>query len=134
MEHVVVERLPTRSDPRGYVATNLGKHSLFYVLAGEERYYGADYDTSIVNSHHHGETQEYMLVGTPMACDLFVNLPKMKTHKKTGIMCCLKNLVGVNGDKNWLLHHTEGARIGAGTSFLTERLPVSWRPDSRKSE
>ena len=61
-----------------------------------------------VNEHHRGDVHEYLLAGTPMACDLFINLPKLKTHKKTGITCCLKNLVGINGDKNWLPHHTEG--------------------------
>jgi hypothetical protein len=52
-----------------------------------------------------------------MACDLFINMPKMKTHKKTGITCCLKNLVGINGDKNWLPHYTEGDPVSHGDEF-----------------
>src|SRR5262249_10462304 len=41
-------------------------------------------------------------------CDVVISLPKLKTHKKAGITVSLKNLVGINGGKNWLPHHTEG--------------------------
>lgn len=108
-DQVVTERLRNQEDPRGYVAFNLGKSSLFYGHLGEGRYYGADYDEGVVNAHHKGDIQEYLLAGTPVKAHLFINLPKLKTHKKTGITCCLKNLVGINGDKNWLPHHVEGA-------------------------
>ena len=116
-EEVVVERRPNPDDPRGYARLNLGRESLFYGHRGEGRYYGADYDSRVVNEHHRGETQEYLLAGTPLRCDLFINLPKLKTHKKTGITCCLKNLVGINGDKNWLPHHTEGSPENGGDEF-----------------
>ncbi len=116
-EQVVVERKPNPEDPRGYVRLNLGSDSLFHGHRGEGRYYGADYDANVVNEHHRADVQEYLLAGSPMACDLFVNVPKLKTHKKTGITCCLKNLVGINGDKNWLPHHTESAPAYGGDEF-----------------
>jgi uncharacterized protein (DUF362 family) len=116
-EQVVVERRPNPEDPRGYVRLNLGRDSLFHGHRGEGRYYGADYDARVVNQHHRGDVHEYLLAGSPMACDLFVNLPKLKTHKKTGLTCCLKNLVGINGDKNWLPHHTEQAPAQGGDEF-----------------
>jgi uncharacterized protein (DUF362 family) len=116
-EEVVVERLSNPHDPRGYSRFDLGKASLFYEHRGEGSYYGADYDTNFVNERHRGERHEYLLAGTPIAADLFVNLPKLKTHKKTGITCCLKNLVGINGDKNWLPHHTEGVPRVGGDEF-----------------
>ncbi len=116
-EEVVIERRPNPEDPRGYVQVNLDEDSLFHRHAGEGRFYGADYDSAVVNSHHHGRIQEYLIAGTPIACDLFINVPKMKTHKKTGITCCLKNLVGINGDKNWLPHHTAGSPESHGDEF-----------------
>jgi uncharacterized protein (DUF362 family) len=116
-EEVIVSRVPNEPDPRGYVALNLGKRSLFYNHPGEGKYYGADYDVSAVRSHHQGEIQEYLLAGTPIACDLFINVAKLKTHKKTGITCCLKNLVGINGDKNWLPHHTQGSPRQGGDEY-----------------
>jgi hypothetical protein len=52
-----------------------------------------------------------------MTADVLVNLPKMKTHKKAGITCSLKNLVGINTYKNWLPHHTEGTPDQGGDQF-----------------
>jgi uncharacterized protein (DUF362 family) len=114
---VVVQRLHNGEDPRGYVALNLGVDSMLFGHKGEGKYYGADYDTLIVNAHHSGDKHEYLLAGTPIRADLFVNIPKMKTHKKTGITCSLKNLVGINGDKNWLPHHTQGSPSEGGDEF-----------------
>lgn len=121
-EEVVVERKPNKDDCRGYVCLDLKKDSLLHGYVGEGKYYGADYDSRVVNDHHHGETQEYLISGTAMACDVFINLAKMKTHKKTGITCCLKNLVGINGDKNWLPHHTEGSPATGGDEFPRQSL------------
>jgi uncharacterized protein (DUF362 family) len=119
-EGVVVERRPNPPDPRGYVALDLGRDGMLFGHLGEGRYYGADYDTSVVNIHHAGSVQEYLLSGTAINADLFINLPKLKTHKKTGVTCCLKNLVGINGDKNWLPHHTEGSPSEGGDEFPDE--------------
>lgn len=135
-EEVIVERRRNISDPRSYVRLNLGTDSLFYGFEGEGRYYGADYDSEVVNLHHHGGTQEYLLAGTPMHCDLFVNLPKLKTHRKTGITCSLKNLVGINGDKNWLPHHTCGSPMDGGDEYaqcsLKNRMESALKEAGRK--
>ena len=37
-------------------------------------------------------------------------------------MRCLKNLVGINGDKNWLPHHTEGSPADGGDEYPDARL------------
>ncbi|MBI5373888.1 MAG: DUF362 domain-containing protein [Candidatus Schekmanbacteria bacterium] len=114
---VITERRKLPGDPKGTIAFNLGKDSFFYKFKGEGRYYGADYDTSVVNRHHRREVQEYLISATPVLADVFINLPKMKTHKKTGVTLNLKNLVGINADKNWLPHHTEGHPENGGDQF-----------------
>jgi uncharacterized protein (DUF362 family) len=119
-ENVVVERRPNVPDARGYTRLDLGPESLLFGHRGEGRFYGADYDIGTVNKHHCGRIHEYLLSGTAMSCDVFINLPKLKTHKKTGITCALKNLVGINGDKNWLPHHTEGSPRDGGDEFPSE--------------
>jgi uncharacterized protein (DUF362 family) len=116
-DEVVTQRVQNVHDPRGYARYNLATDSLFYNHPGEGRYYGADYDSSVVRQHHQGTIQEYLIAGTPICADLFVNIAKLKTHKKTGITCCLKNLVGINGDKNWLPHHSEGSPSTGGDEF-----------------
>jgi hypothetical protein len=49
--------------------------------------------------------------------DVFICLPKLKTHKKTGVTLSLKNLVGINADKNWLPHHTFGSPNDGGDEY-----------------
>lgn len=111
---VIVDRRTLPGDPAGYVAFDLGQRSEFVGHGGAGRYYGADYDEVAVNDHHRDGRHEYLLSGTAIDADVVFSLPKMKTHKKAGVTVSLKNLVGINGDKNWLPHHTEGAAANGG--------------------
>ena len=114
---VVVNRQKLAGDPAGYVAVNLGADSAFHGIQPAHGFYGADYDTAATNSHHHGDRHEYLLSRTVMDADVVINVPKLKTHKKTGITCALKNLVGINGDKNWLPHYVMGDPAHGGDQF-----------------
>lgn len=114
---VITQRKTLKGDPEGYVLFNLGENSEFYRSPQEERFYGADYDKTQVNKHHCGEKHEYLISATAINADVVISLPKLKTHKKAGITVSLKNLVGINGDKNYLPHHTEGAPENGGDEF-----------------
>jgi uncharacterized protein (DUF362 family) len=122
-DDVVVRRHRLRGDPRGEVVVDLGKSSLFYGFAGEGRYYGADYDTEEVNSHHRGEVQEYKLSGTAMSADVVIDVPKLKTHQKVGVTLAVKGIVGLNCGRNWLPHRTQGTPEQGGDQFADSR----WR-------
>jgi len=114
---IITQRNKRQGDPNGSIVFNLGRDSLFFGFKGEGRYYGADYDSTVVNQHHQGETQEYLLCATPILADVFINLPKMKTHKKSGVTLNLKNVVGINAEKNWLPHHSDGSPSIGGDQF-----------------
>lgn len=105
---VVVHRRKLPRDPYGAVAFDLGDSSAFQSHRGAGHYYGADYDSGETNFRHQDGRHQYLIAQVAVDCDVFINLPKLKTHKKAGITVALKNLVGVNADKNWLPHHTEG--------------------------
>lgn len=111
---VIVNRRRLDGDPNGYVAFDLGPCSEFIGHDGVGRYYGADYDDGEVNYHHSEGRHEYLIAGTTIKADVVFSLPKLKTHKKAGITVSLKNLVGINGNKNWLPHHTEGSPLRGG--------------------
>lgn len=111
---VVVERRKLPPNPYGSIAFDLGGASEFADHPGAGHYYGADYDASVVNRHHSDGRHEYLIAGCAIKCDVVFSLPKWKTHKKAGITASLKNLVGVNADKNWLPHHTEGVPAHGG--------------------
>jgi uncharacterized protein (DUF362 family) len=103
---VVLERRKLPEDPRGYTKVDLGSSSCFHGV--QRRFYGADYDTKTTAIHHSNGVHEYLLSRSAMDADLFINLPKLKTHKKVGVTLSLKNLVGINGDKNFLPHFSIG--------------------------
>ncbi len=115
--NVIVARKKLQGDPNGYIAFDLADQSEFRTHKGSGRYYGADYDEQEVNYHHSNGRNEYLICGTAIKSDVVINLPKLKTHKKAGITVSLKNLVGINGNKNWLPHHTEGNPCNCGDEY-----------------
>jgi len=105
-------------DPRGYRVVNLAQDSEFARIPwAYGRLRGADYDMDATTLHHNERVNEYLISGSVMDADLIINLPKFKTHKKAGVTMSLKNLVGINGDKNWLPHHREGVPVEGGDQY-----------------
>lgn len=111
---VIVSRRRLPDNEYCNVAFDLGGSSEFEGHDGAGHYYGADYDDNKVNYHHSEGRHEYLIAGCAIECDVIFSLPKLKTHKKAGITVSLKNLVGINADKNWLPHHTEGHPLNGG--------------------
>ncbi|MBU0717604.1 MAG: DUF362 domain-containing protein [Planctomycetes bacterium] len=115
---VIVGHTPLVGDPSGYVQVNLGQHSAFAEVKHLcDRLYGAEYDTRELRRHHHDDVHEYLIARTVLDADVVIGIPKLKTHKKTGLTVNLKNLVGINGNKNWLPHHREGTPNQGGDQF-----------------
>ncbi len=71
----------------------------------------------MAQSHRTG-VHKYCITKELFEADVVISMPKVKTHQKNGITCALKNLVGLNGDKDYLPHH----RIG-GTGFGGDCYP-----------
>jgi uncharacterized protein (DUF362 family) len=118
---VIVGHEPLPGDPAGYVKVNLGGLSMFTEVEHlGHLLYGSEYDTSEIRRHHTGGVHEYLISKTILEADCVINLPKLKTHKKTGITVCMKNLVGINGNKNWLPHHREGTPAQGGDQFADD--------------
>lgn len=100
-------------DPLGSVVINLGKQSEFYGLPSDN-YYGADYNRRETIKHHQGEVHEYSISKTALSADVFISVPKMKVHKKVGVTLNLKGLVGINTNKNYLIHYRLGTPSQGG--------------------
>lgn len=120
---VIEERRSLPGDPLGYRAVDLGDRSFFSDSGLDpNRFRGADYDPGPTATHHSGGRNAYLLSETVLSADLVINLPKLKTHKKTGVTLAIKNLVGINGDKNWLPHHSLGSVDEGGDEFPESNL------------
>lgn len=58
--------------------------------------------------HHHGK-HEFCVPNTILGCDFLINVPKLKSHVKTGVTLSLKNLMGITHYRGWMPHHRSGA-------------------------
>ena len=136
VDGVTVSKTVLPGDPLGSTHVRLNSDSEFVNFGGLSQLYGASYNMQETRDHHTGETHEYMLCRTPMDADVLINIPKLKCHKKVGLTCALKNLVGINANKNWLPHHTEGTPDKGGDQFpaatMKAKLEHSWMGKIKK--
>lgn len=119
----IVGESALEGDSSGYRAVNLGKKSLLAPLSGHcDRFRVTNYDCSEMRRHHNETTNEYLIPQTVLDADVVINLPKLKTHRKVGLTGALKNLVGINGHKDWLPHHRCGSIKECGDEYLDPSL------------
>lgn len=96
-------------DPLGYAEIVLNEASLLESISHRAcSFRVADYDPNDTVSVHRQGYHHYLVSRSILDAELLINLPKMKTHQKSGITGALKNLVGINGSKAYLVHHQLG--------------------------
>ncbi len=121
--HVIVSRVRNDGDPRGYRRVELGEASRFRGL--DDRcplFRVTQYDPEAMRASHHRSSHAYLLPATVLQADVVLNLPKLKTHRKVGVTAAMKNLVGINGSKDWLPHHAFGSTAEGGDEYLVPSL------------
>lgn len=102
-----------------YLIFDLGENSYLEPISTNENIFRVtSYDPDRLAESHRKGVHKYCITKELFETDVVISLPKVKTHQKTGITCALKNLVGVNGDKDFLPHH----RLG-GTGFGGDCYP-----------
>jgi uncharacterized protein (DUF362 family) len=130
---IIVERRPLAGDPMGSLTFDLGHASAF---SRKELpplgYCGADYKSDETKIAHSGGQNLYRVSRSAIESDVFINMPKLKTHRKAGITASMKNLVGINTYKNFLPHYADGTPEQGGDAFprhssmaIAERAIVS---------
>lgn len=121
--HRIIQGNALRGDPKGYVAVDLGKWSLLAPLGSQSKKFRVtNYDCKEMSEHHNGTTNEYLIPRTVLDADVVINLPKLKTHRKVGLSAALKNIVGINGHKDWLPHHRCGSVEEGGDEYLNPSI------------
>jgi len=102
----VGEELHPESD---YRLVDLGTDSLLEAISRDwKKFRVTVYDPRKMWKHHRPGKHRFLIAQEILGADLVVNMPKLKVHKKAGITCCLKNLIGINGNKEYLPHHRRG--------------------------
>jgi uncharacterized protein (DUF362 family) len=114
---LVRRRLP--GDPLGYREVDLGEASRFADSDAPPgprlRFHRSHYETPVV--HHTGGRHAYAAPGTVLDADVVINLPKLKTHKKTAVTLSLKSVIGLTNEKYWLPHFTAGDPSVGGDEY-----------------
>jgi len=112
-------RVVKKRDPEGYGKIDLGSKSMFCSLSESDvsRFYGADYDRQITVKNHLEGRHIYKVSGTILKADVIISIPKLKTHKKVGTTLNMKNMVGTQGDKNFIPHYKIGNPLEGGDEY-----------------
>jgi uncharacterized protein (DUF362 family) len=114
-------------DPRGYREVCLGNRSHLEAISNQAHLFAVnDYSASVTSSNHRQGDHRYLVSQSVLDADLFINLPKWKSHAKAGITCALKNLVGINGDKAYLPHFRRGAPKWGGDEYRDRGRWLYW--------
>ncbi|MDP2873537.1 MAG: DUF362 domain-containing protein [Bacillota bacterium] len=114
-------------DPTGYCALDLGnssEHAPRDGLAGLLRVTDhtfsqgmKDRQTRETGRHHSPGRHEYLLPLMVLGADVFINVPKFKTHVKAGVTLALKNLIGTNARKALIPHRKAGPTDQGGDEW-----------------
>lgn len=105
-----------QGDPLGETIVNLGRDSLLYGM-NPKRFRGVFNEREETVKAHTGDTHLYSFSNSIYTSDLFISIPKLKTHHKVGTTLNLKGLVGTMGTKNYLVHWREGFPAVGGDAY-----------------
>lgn len=101
-----------------FILFDLGTASLLEPITNRRAPFRVtQYDPGRLERTHGPGRHQYLVARAVIEADVVVNLPKLKTHKKAGVTCALKNLVGINGNKEYLPHHRVGGSASGGDCY-----------------
>lgn len=115
----IVGKTRRNIDAENYIEVDLNEESMLIPLMSDQEYsFGvANYPKHRMNFAHSVDRNVYLFPRDVLEADVFINLPKVKTHLKGGITCALKNLVGLVGMKDYLPHFCFGSPKQGGDEY-----------------
>ena len=110
-----------------FVQFDLADESLLRPLDGDAgKFRVTAYDPDMLAATHQPGRHRYLIAREFLEADVVVNLPKLKCHTKACITGALKNLVGINGHKEYLPHHRKGGSGAGGDCYPGAPLWKDW--------
>ncbi len=103
-------------DPLGQETINLGRRSLLYSV-NPLLFRGVFKQRKETIKAHTKDNQLYGFSKSIYDADVYISLPKMKTHHKVGVTLNLKGLVGAITEKNHLVHWRVGFPAMGGDEY-----------------
>lgn len=110
-------RKKVEQDPRGYRVVDLGDESYFRdVDPSRLRIAVASYKN--MYKYHSEGRHQYVFPRSFLESDVVINIPKLKTHRRTAVTLALKNYMGIPACKDSLPHFTTGAPCTGGDQYI----------------
>ena len=102
-----------------YIIFDVAEKSYLEPITSSEKnlFRVTQYNPDRFTESHKKGMHKYCITKELFKADVVISLPKVKTHQKAGITAALKNLVGVNGDKDFLPHHRLGGTGMGGDCY-----------------
>lgn len=108
-------------DPNGDFQINLGRNSMLYGI-DSSRFRGVFDERDETVASHTNETQLYTFSKSIYDADVYISIPKLKTHQKVGATLNLKGLVGTITNKNQLVHWQVGYPEIGGDEYPSKKM------------
>lgn len=118
-------KIALKGDINGYKLINLKSESNLHQISinnGYKKFRVTNYDPYIMENAHNLTEHKYLISNSVLKSDVIIEIPKIKTHRKAGITCCLKNSIGINGKKDFLPHHKKGSLSNGGDEYLKSNI------------
>lgn len=113
-------------EEKEFVEVNLqDKSYLSPVISDFRKFRVTNYNPAKMFGYHSPGKNIYVISRSVLDADVIIHVPKLKTHRKAGITCCLKNNVGINGSKDALVHHMKGSKPSGGDAYPSAN-PLKW--------
>ena len=110
-------RKKVEQDPRGYKTVDLGTESYFNGIDPSRlRIAIASYKE--MYKYHSSGRHQYVIPGSFLESDVVINIPKLKTHRRTAVTLALKNYMGIPALKDCLPHFMTGALSEGGDQYI----------------
>ncbi len=101
-----------------FILYDLGPDSaLEAITAPNSEFRVTMYNPDVLQRTHGPGKHQYLIARDVIEADVVLNVPKLKTHMKACITGALKNVVGINGHKEYLPHHRKGGLQSGGDCY-----------------
>jgi hypothetical protein len=106
-------------DLENFILFDLREDSLLEPLRDDANKFRVTmYNPDLLHRTHGAGRHQYLIAKEVIEANAVLNLPKLKSHRKACVTGALKNLVGINGNKEYLPHHRKGGSEGGGDCYV----------------
>lgn len=87
------------------------------IMDSNDRFQMGGVKSGTILKYHNKQSNTYLFPKEVLQADVFINMPKLKTHRMAGLTCAMKNLIGINGEKERIAHYRRGVKSKDSDEF-----------------